>query len=189
MKVVCVLASPRHGSHSAAIARRFLDTAAALGAETREFALRKLTYRGCQACYACKKKLDHCGLRDDLTPVLEAVRESELLVLATPTFFGDLPGQLKCFIDRTYSFLTPDHETSPQTSRLQPGKKLVFVITQGHPDERVFADVFPRYAELMKMPGFAESHLIRVCGVGPDSGAAVQAYLPKAEELARALMA
>lgn len=189
MKVVCLLASPRPGSHSAAIARRFLDTAAALGADTRAFALNKLTYRGCQACYACKKRLEHCGLRDDLTQVLEAVRESDTLVLATPTFFGDVPGQLKCFIDRTYSFLTPDFETNPQKSRLEPGKKLVFVITQGHPDESVFADVFPRYDRLMKETGFAESHLIRACGVSPDSGATVEKYLAKAEELARALMA
>jgi len=48
-------------------------TGSTSGAETREFALNKLSYRGCQACYACKKRLDRCGLNDDLTQVLEAV--------------------------------------------------------------------------------------------------------------------
>jgi len=87
-------------------------------------------HTGCQACYACKTKLDRCILKDDLTPVLEAVKNSDVLVIATPTYYGDVSGQLKCFMDRTYSYLKPDYITNSQPSRLAPGKKLVFIITR-----------------------------------------------------------
>ena len=127
MKIACVLGSPRREGNSAMIAQRFLDKAAILGAEAETFSLNTLSYRGCQACYACKTKLDRCILKDDLSRVLHAVQEADVLVLATPTYYGDISGQLKCFIDRTYSYLKPDYLSNSQPSRLAPGKKLLFM--------------------------------------------------------------
>lgn len=189
MKIVTLLGSPRSKGNSATIAGRFLGAAAALGAETCVFELNRLNYRGCQGCYACKKKLDRCVLEDDLTAVLAKIVEAETVVLATPVYYGDLSGQLKCFIDRTFSFLKPDYITNSEPCRLPPGKKLVFIITQGQPDEGLFADIFPRYDKFLKWYGFAESHLIRACGIGPASIDKVpEKYLEQAEELARAIV-
>ena len=190
MKIVCLLGSPRIKGNSAAIARRFLDTAEAFGAESETFILNKLSFRGCQACYACKTKLDRCVMKDDLSPVLEAVKSADVLLLATPTYFGDVSGQLKCFIDRTYSFLKPDYLTNSLPSRLAPGKRLVFIITQGHPDEGMFSHIFPLYDKFFRWYGFADSILIRACGVG--SGGIVdlpERFLAEAEEAARVIMA
>jgi len=127
--------------------------------------LNKLTYRGCQACMACKTKSDRCVLKDDLGKVLEAVRGADVLVLASPIYYGEVTSQLKGFIDRTYSFLVPDYATNPHPSRLAPGKKLVFILTQGQPDDQQFDDVFPRYDSFFKWYGCEESYLIRACGV------------------------
>ncbi len=84
MKIVALLGSPRSGGNSSTIARRLVETAAGLGAETRVFELNRLNYRGCQGCYACKKNLDRCILDDDLSDVLAAVKEADAVVLATP---------------------------------------------------------------------------------------------------------
>ena len=117
MKIVSLLGSPRPNGNSARIAARFCTAAENLGAEVKTFALNKLNYRGCQACMACKTKLDRCILEDDLTPVLDAVRETDLLLLASPVYYGDLSSQLKGFIDRTYSYFVPDFHTNPKPSR------------------------------------------------------------------------
>jgi multimeric flavodoxin WrbA len=114
---------------------------------------------------ACKTKLDRCVLEDDLTEVLEAVRETDVLVLASPVYFGDLSSQLKGFIDRSYSYLASDYLTNPKPYRLSEGKKLVFILTQGNSDQEMFADIFKRYDFFFKWYGFAESRLIRACGV------------------------
>ena len=189
MKIIALLGSPRSGGNSSTIARRLVETAAGLGAETRVFELNRLNYRGCQGCYACKKNLDRCILEDDLSEVLTAVKEADAVVLATPVYYGDISGQLKCFMDRTFSFLVPDYITNPNPSRLPPGKKLVFIITQGQPDEGLFADIFPRYANFLKWGGFAECSLIRACGIGPASIDRVpDKYLRQAEETARTLL-
>lgn len=189
MNIVCLLGSPRPEGNSAIVAKRFCDTAEGLGSEVKTFALNKLKYRGCQACMTCKARLDRCVLKDDLTDVLEAVRESDVLVIASPTYYGDLSSQLKAFIDRTFSFLVPDYQTNPNPCRIRAGKKLVFIQTQAEPDKNAFSDVFPRYEAFFKWYGFDGTHLIRACGV-VDAGE-VQTHkdvLSLAEETAKTIL-
>ena len=38
-------------------------------------------------------------------------------------------------------------QPSSTPSRLEPGKKMLFVITQGADDESAFSDIFPKYKE------------------------------------------
>lgn len=66
MKVVGLLWSPRSKGSSTAITGRNLETAATTGAETGSFELNRLSYHGCQACYACNKGVDQCILKDGL---------------------------------------------------------------------------------------------------------------------------
>jgi len=190
MKIVCLLGSPREKGNSATIAKRFCSTAERLGAEVRTFVLNKLDYQGCQGCMACKTKLDRCILKDELTQVLDAVRETEVLLLASPIYFGDLSSQMKAFVDRAYSFLAPPSGANLHPCRLPPGKKLVFVLTQANPDESLFADTFSRYDYFFKWWGISESHLLRACGVreaGEIEGR--RDVLEQAEKLARQLCA
>lgn len=189
MKIVSLLGSPRTSGNSATIANHLIKAAEGLGAETTTFELNRLNYRGCQACGACKTGSEECVLNDDLRVVLEAVQAADAVVLATPVYYGDVTAQLKGFIDRTYSFLVPDYITNPKPSRLS-SKKLVFVLVQGHPDEKLFADVFPRYEQFLTWMGFNEVSLIRACGIGPGHNDVVpEQTLRQAEEAAKALMA
>ncbi len=186
MKIIALLGSPRANGNSAAIADRFMATAARLGAQPRTFALNQLSYAGCQGCYACKKKLDRCALQDDLTEVLAAVRDADVVLLATPVYCGDVTSQLKGFIDRTFSYLVADFPTTSRSSRLAAGKRLVLVMSQGMPDKADFADIFPRYATVLKRHGLGEAHLLHSCGNGPARRD--EAALARAEAMAQAIM-
>jgi multimeric flavodoxin WrbA len=189
MKIVALLGSPRLNGNSAFIAERFLESARNLGAETQSFALNTLTYRGCQACGACKKSSETCVLKDDLSEVLESVRGCDVIVLASPVYYADVTGQMKTFIDRTYCYLTPDFHTNPERSRLAPGKTLVYVQTQGLADATVFADVFPRYKGVMEFLGVNEAHLLRGCGLAKrDDIRKHEDVLRQAEDLAAQIM-
>jgi multimeric flavodoxin WrbA len=165
MKIVCLLGSPRENGNSSTIANHFCNTAEKCGAEVKTFTLNKLQYRGCQGCMLCKTKLDKCAIEDGLTDVLESVRSADVLVLASPVYYWDVSAQIKGFLDRTFSYLVPDYVSNPNKSRLQPGKKLVFILAQANPDETKFTDIFPKFDFFFKMYGFSESHFIRACGV------------------------
>lgn len=189
MKIVCLLGSPRPDGVSSTIAKRFAKTATSLGADTCIFELNTLHYRGCQACYDCKIKFEKCALKDDLTEVLDQVQEADIVVFASPVYYGDVSSQLKGFIDRTFSYLLPDYRTNPQPSRLSP-KKLIFILTQGHPDRDKFADIFPRYQELMTWLRFDDIRLIRARNVGLGNIDVVpERVLRKAEEMAHSMLA
>ncbi|MEN6486143.1 MAG: flavodoxin family protein [Syntrophobacteraceae bacterium] len=166
MKIVCLLGSPRQKANSSMIAARFCETARKLGADIRTFRLNDLNFRGCQGCHACKTKLDRCALEDDLTEVLEAVRETDVLVLASPVYYWDVSAQVKAFLDRTFSYLVPDFITSPRKSRLAPGKKLVLILAQNNPDRSSFTHIFEKFDYFFRAYGFTDTRQIRAFGVG-----------------------
>jgi multimeric flavodoxin WrbA len=190
MKISCLLGSPRPNSNSAAIAKRFTETAAKLGATIETIELNQLTYRGCQGCMACKTISEKCVLKDDLADVLESLKQSDIILMAMPVYCSDVPGQVKCFFDRTYSYMKPNYLSEGAPSRVPLGKKLVFVITQGAPVTELFADVPQRYQGFLKRSmGFGETHLIRGVGVGGGGAIGVpDEHLQQAEDLARAMV-
>lgn len=184
MKIVAILGSPRGKSNSTALARTILQRAGELGAESREFVLNKLQFRGCQGCETCKTKLDHCVVNDDLTPVLEAVKEADAVIMASPNYFGEVSGQFKSFFDRTYSYLSPDF-----SSRLKPGKSSVFVFAQGQSDLNIYSDVHPRYEMWLKRFGFSNNFLLRMNGPrSADSISQRPDLISEAEDIARQLI-
>jgi multimeric flavodoxin WrbA len=184
MKIVAVLGSPRPQGNSSTLARAFLKVAGERGAEITEYLLNQMNFQGCQGCGACKTKSDTCILEDDLAPVLNAVKASDLLVLASPVYFGDLSGQMKCFFDRTYSYINPDF-----SSRVPPGKSAVLVLTQANPDPAQFGDIFPRYERWLKLYGYDPVRLLRAVGVRePGEVASQAAGLDSAAALARELV-
>ena len=184
MKIVAVLGSPRPNGNSALMARAFLEVARERGADTEVYQLNQMNITGCQGCGQCKTDEDACVVVDDLTPVYDSIRESDLLVLASPVYFGDLSGQLKCFWDRTFAWVNPDF-----TSRLAAGKKSVLMLAQGAADAEMFNDIHPRYERWLKMFGFNENYLIRALGVqGPGEVKDKPEILEQARELARQLV-
>lgn len=177
MKILCLMGSPRKKGNSATVASRLMSKAQELGAEVETVFLNELVYRGCQACYACKTGSENCVLKDDLTSVLDKVKEADALVLASAIYYGDVTAQLKTFIDRTFCFLKPEYYARPDCSRLEAGKGLAVVLIQGHPDENSFADVFARYNFFFKWYGYRSGHLLRGLGISERSDVTKRAYL------------
>lgn len=166
MKIVSILGSPRAEGNSAILAEIVCGVAEQHGAKVSRHYLNRLNYKGCQACSACKGKSDRCILQDDLREVLEDVIHSDVVLLASPVFWGEVTGQMKLFIDRTYSFLKPGFTERSDKHRLPPGKKLVWIQVQGAENKDQFGEIFHRYnVFFQQLNFFSETHLLRACGV------------------------
>jgi multimeric flavodoxin WrbA len=165
MKVVCLYGSARRKGNSTLLAQRFLSKVSDHVAETEEYYLNGMTLRGCQGCNRCKADLETCVLNDDLSPVLDAVSKADIVVFASPVYYGDVTAQLKMFIDRSYCYLQPGYINLDQPSRLAPPKQLVFIMAQGHRNPEAFSDILPRYTDLFRWTGFAEVHSLRAIDV------------------------
>ncbi len=169
MKITNIIGSPRTAGNSATIAKLLIEHLGVSGDQVSTIELNKLNYRGCQGCMACKTTSDHCVVKDDLSDVLEEVRASDVVLIASPVYFGDITAQTKGLIDRFYSYYLPDYKTNPNPSRLAPGKKLVFILPQGNPDQQAFEDIIAKYTRIFTRLGFTEVYTIRALGVGPGS--------------------
>lgn len=163
MKVLTILGSPRKKAASTFIAEDFNRKAEAAGAEVSTYHLNTMSYKGCQGCHACKKGAESCILKDDLTEVLDGLHEADVVVIASPIYFGDVTAQLKGFIDRLYGTIGPEIVTEGiPVSRLPKGKKCLMIFTQGAPDN-THAEIPPRYDMYFEISGFNERRVIRDC--------------------------
>ncbi|THB67568.1 MAG: flavodoxin family protein [Desulfovibrio sp.] len=162
MKVVTILGSPRKNSTSTAIAERFNALAKAEGATVSTYFLNEMDYQGCQGCMACKTVREDCALKDGLTPLFEEMHRADVVVMATPVYFGDVSAQFKGFIDRVYSLAKPDFPTNPEPSRLPKGKKSLFIISQGASAQE-HTEIVDRYDRYFTLAGFEERRVIRDC--------------------------
>lgn len=161
MKVVVILGSPRKDSNSEALADAAVAALPPSGLQVKTVKLGDLRFTGCQACFACKGKSETCVVQDDLAPALAQVAEADLVILSAPIYMGEVTGQMKCFIDRTFSYLVPDYVASPKPTRLAPGKKLLFILTQGAPDAAAYdGPVLGHYVGFLKGLGFEVSQFI-----------------------------
>ena len=90
--------------------------------------------------------------------------DADVVVIATPVYFTDIPGQLKSCIDRWFSFFKPGYPTLENKSRLKPGKSIVWLQTQGESVDS-YRDILDRYNHSFRWLGFEQSHLIQAGGV------------------------
>ena len=163
-RTVILRGSPRRGGNSDALADMFRSRAEALGAVVTDVPLAELQYNGCINLFHCKTGGETSGQVDDLTPVLDDISRADVLVLASPVYFTSLSGQLKLAIDRFFSFFVPDYTTNPEKSRLGSGRHLVFLQSQGEPEER-YGDLMQSFETSFTGLGFDRQHLVRACGV------------------------
>lgn len=71
-------------------------------AEVEKVHLYDLNFKGCRSCFACKMKRnpDHCMINDDAQKYLTEAREADGIVLASPIYYFDVSGVMRCFIER-----------------------------------------------------------------------------------------
>lgn len=109
MKLIAINGSPRRNGNTATLLHKALEGAAAAGAETECIDLYTLNYKGCISCFSCKRKdkeHGHCAIKDDLTPILEKVREADAVIFGSPIYFMNLTSGLQAFLERFFFPLT-----------------------------------------------------------------------------------
>jgi multimeric flavodoxin WrbA len=109
IKVLGIHSSPFQQGNTAFLLDQALEEAAkSEGVTTEAVALAGLAIGDCRHCNWCitqqtREKL--CSIEDDASPILHKIRECDVLVLASPVYFGRLSGSMACLIDRTRCFM------------------------------------------------------------------------------------
>lgn len=104
-KIIAINGSPRRNWNTAKLLQAALDGAASCGAETKLVHLYSLNYKGCVSCFACKnKKLEHghCALKDDLSPLLEEIRDVNAIIFGSPIYYMNMSSGMLAFLERLF---------------------------------------------------------------------------------------
>ena len=115
-KIIAVNAGPRMGWNTETLISEASRGAQDAGAEVERFDLYRLEkYTGCFSCFGCKKEKfkGHCICRDGLTPVLDAIRGADGLIIGSPNYLSQLTAAFRALYERlifqnlTYNLETP----------------------------------------------------------------------------------
>lgn len=102
-KIVVVNAGPRKGWNTDTLLTEAARGAQERGAEILRFDLFRLEkYTGCISCFGCKREKNkgHCVCRDGLTPVLDAIREADGLILGSPNYLSEMTASFRALYER-----------------------------------------------------------------------------------------
>ena len=102
-KIVAINCSPRSVWNTAALVREAAKGAQSMGAEVEIIDLYRLEkFTGCVSCFGCKlpDNLGKCICKDGLTPVLEAIRNADGLIIGSPNYLGDVTAGFRALFER-----------------------------------------------------------------------------------------
>ncbi len=103
MKVVALNGSVHKKGNTYDLLNVALGELKSAGIKTELIQLAPLKIQACQACYKCAQKADGLchGVKDDgLNEILPKIWEADGLLLGSPTWFSNVTGHMKNFIDR-----------------------------------------------------------------------------------------
>ena len=134
MSIAAIITSPLKGN-TYTIVNAMAEQLKADGKDVQVFEINAMKdRRGCQGCNGCKRK-GCCIIKDDLLPVLDAIRKADGVILSTPVYFGEACGQYRLLEDRFFSFLNGDFSLN-----IDAGKKLAIVVSAGSAGAEKLAD-------------------------------------------------
>ena len=134
-KIIAVNAGPRKGWNTDTLIDEAVKGAESAGAQVQKFDLFRLDkYTGCISCFGCKREKNkgHCICRDGLTPVLDAIREADGLIIGSPNYLGEMTASFRALYERLiFQNLTYNAETPCCNQNVLP---VLLIMTSNTPD-------------------------------------------------------
>ena len=134
-KIVVVNAGPRKGWNTDTLLQEAAKGAEDAGALIEKFDLFRLErYTGCISCFGCKREKNkgHCICKDGLTPVLDAIRESDGLIIGSPNYLSEMTASFRALYERLiFQSLTYNIENPCCNQKIVP---VLLIMTSNAPD-------------------------------------------------------
>ena len=150
-KIVAVNAGPRKGWNTDTLITEASKGAESAGAEIVRFDLFRLEkYTGCISCFGCKKAKfrGHCICKDGLTPVLDAIREADGLIIGSPNYLSELTASFRALYERLiFQNLTYTKEAPCCNERPIP---VLLIMTSNAPDT-MYLDMLKNYQQVFSL--------------------------------------
>ena len=141
-RIVILNGSPRKKGNTSELVKAFTRGAESAGHTVTEFFLDSMNIHGCKGCFGGRSGRDHpCVQRDDMDKIYPAVRECDVIVLASPLYYWNMSGQIRTAVDRLFAL----EEGEGNLLRGHGRASALLMAAEGHD----FEDVLLYYNHLM----------------------------------------
>lgn len=124
MRIMVLMGSARTNGNTASMVEAFRRGAEGAGHEVSVFEVANMDIHGCRGCEWCHTNGNGaCVQKDDMPNIYDQWDDMDMLVLASPIYYGSISGQLACAIHRTYAPGIP-----------KSCKKTAMILSSGAPD-------------------------------------------------------
>ena len=148
-KIIAVNAGPRKGWNTDTLITEAAKGAESAGAVVEKYDLFRLErYTGCISCFGCKREQNkgHCVCRDGLTQVLDAIRESDGLIIGSPNYLSEMTASFRALYERLiFQNLTYNMETPCCNQKQIP---VLLIMTSNAPDT-MYANLLQGYQQTL----------------------------------------
>lgn len=103
-KIVVITGSPRKNGNSFAMTDAFIKAAESKGHTVTRFDAAVMNLGGCHACETCYNTGKACSFDDDFNVIAPVILEADTVVFTMPVYWYSIPAQIKCVIDKLFSF-------------------------------------------------------------------------------------
>jgi len=99
MKITCIVGSSNEDGNTEIAINHLSKRLEYHNAEVTIIKLSEKEINDCTNCDICKS--DICPIKDDVSDIFDTMLKSDIIVIGSPVYFGDISGKLKCLIDRS----------------------------------------------------------------------------------------
>ncbi len=99
MKALCIIGSPRKNGNTTVLVDKIIEGLSIGQADIAKYFLDDLKINFCKGCYSCETHRE-CVQDDDMGILISEIMASDVIVMASPSYWGGVTGQMKVFIDR-----------------------------------------------------------------------------------------
>lgn len=140
MKISAVNGSPRKNGNDALLLKAALACAQEEGHKTELIQLSDIDYRGCRSCLACKLAKEpwlsepDCAVKDGLTDILDRIRKSDIMLIASPIYYGSLSADTYAFLERFWFSASRYDAERPSKMKHPLPSGLIVTMNISHPE-------------------------------------------------------
>lgn len=103
MKVLGIVGSNRKKGNTDTLIESALSGVKSTGVEVEKIFLSDYKFVDCKGCEGCHYS-HRCIIKDGMQEIYDKMDESDGLILGSPTYFYNVTGITKCFLDRLYQY-------------------------------------------------------------------------------------
>ena len=158
--VLILNGSPRKNGNTASLVNAFVEGAKASGNEIREAYIHGMDVKNCLGCDSCMNTHAGCVQKDEgMAKIYDDLSWCDVIVFASPVYFGYLTAQLKSVIDRMWAWFNLPGNFGAK-------RKAVLISTARGSD---FSAVLDQYGIYSKFMGWED--LGHILGAGKEDEA------------------